>query len=137
MFLFCNESDLACKHVAEWTKVFSIHIFKPSPNPFSHSNLLLNISTNYWHAIGGFALLSPETLVSLLLLAQLIRGLLVVLFPSAPNEDFFLCFLGDLIRIWRDSSGREFMCSMQNVFLCIGLRPACHIAPTMVFLRNS
>lgn len=114
MFLFCNESDLACKHVAEWTKVFSIHI----QIQFSNSNLLSNISTNYWHAIGGFALFSTETLVSLLLLAQLIRGLLVVPFPCSPNEDFFLCFLGDLIRIWRDISGGGFMCSMQNMSYC-------------------
>lgn len=123
---------------------FHPHFLKPLQIQFSHSNLLLNINTNYWHAIGGFALLSTETLVSLLLLVQLIRGLLVVLFHSAPNEDFLLCFLGDLIRIWKDSSGREFMCSMQNMFLCIGLHTShmplysgvfthTHVIPTLYF----
>lgn len=117
-------------------KVFSIHIFflKPFQIQFSNSNVLSNIRTNYWHAIGGFALFSTETLVSLLLLAQLIRGLLVVLFRSTPNEDFFLCFLGDLIRIWRDSAGGEFMCSMQNVFYALAL--ALHMSycsPSSVF----
>lgn len=95
---------------------------------FSNSNLLSNISTNYWHAIGGFALFSTDTSVSLLLQYQpnLLEAYLWSLFLALPMR------ISSFVS-WETSS--ESGGTAQAEGSCAACR-ICHIDLPVVFLKD-